>query len=54
MGIEPIKPMTTTRFDFIKAKTPNVQHPTSNAQSSELSVERWAPARDLSELSVGR
>ena len=25
-----------------KWATPNVEHPTSNAQLSELSVERWA------------
>jgi hypothetical protein len=40
IGIEPMKPMTTMRFDFIKQKTPNVERPTPNIQSSELSVER--------------
>jgi hypothetical protein len=39
IGIEPMKPMTTTRFDFIEAKTPNAQHPTPNAQRPELSVQ---------------
>jgi hypothetical protein len=31
----------------MRKKTPNVQRPTPNAESSQLSVERWA-------LSVGR
>jgi hypothetical protein len=42
MGIEPMKPMTTIRFCFMKQKTPNVERPTSSAQLSELNVERSA------------
>ena len=39
-AFEPMKPITTIRFDFIEAATSNAQRPTSNVASSELSVER--------------
>jgi hypothetical protein len=42
IGIEPMKPMTTTRFGFIAAETSNAQHPTPNVQRPTFWIERSA------------